>query len=203
MRRKATVRTRVLGKCDLEFGPTARGSGRGPAVLTSRGGEQAGGMDVGGRIPPPAVVACQRLRPDAQRSAYISGRVPPLARLACQGLWPDAQRPAHFARRVPPLAVRASAVLHCRRSDRHGGHRRQRHHDDGNQMTSDRPHCRPPQVCSTLASSPASVSGWGIHHRTQPGHKGQDHPARWSHVSGRRDCMMPAEASTGSGRRLP
>ena len=45
---------------------------------------------VGDRIPPPAVVACERLRPDAQRTADICRRVPPLTTITSQGLWPDA-----------------------------------------------------------------------------------------------------------------
>ncbi len=49
--------------------------GRNPGWLAGR--QQWRPADVGGRIPPPAVVAGERLRPDAQRPADIGGRVPP------------------------------------------------------------------------------------------------------------------------------
>jgi hypothetical protein len=107
---------------------------------------------VGGRIPPPAVVACQRLWPDTERPAYISRRVPPLARLTCQRLWPDTERSADLARRVPPLAARAVGRAHRRRRDRHGCHRGQHHHDDGNKMANERPHYGPPLVVCALSN---------------------------------------------------
>jgi hypothetical protein len=106
---------------------------------------------VGGWIPPRAVVACQRLWPDTKRPTYIGRRVPPLAWLACQRLWPDTERPADLARRVPPLAIHAVGRAHRGRRDRHGCHRRERHHDDDYKMANERAHCGPPLV--TYASS--------------------------------------------------
>jgi len=129
---------------------------------------------VRGRIPPPTVGARQWLRPDTERAAYISRRVPPLARVACQWLWPDTERSADLARRVPPLTVRAVGRARRRRRDRHGCQQRQRHHDDGNKMANERPHCGPPLVA--------------MNHRTEPGHTGQDRCARSSLRSGRRNC---------------
>ena len=65
------------------------------------------------RIPPRAVVACERLRPHAERSAHVGRGIPPLARLAGEWLWPNPQRSALIGRRVPPLALLALQSCRC------------------------------------------------------------------------------------------
>src|SRR5437588_10715231 len=70
--------------------------------------------DVGGRIPPRAVVARQGLWPHPERPAHIRCGVPPLAGIACHGLRPDTQRPARVAGGIPPPS--GAALLSSRPS---------------------------------------------------------------------------------------
>ncbi len=117
---------------------------------------------VGARIPPPAVVACERLWSDTEWPAYIGRRVPPLTGVARQGLWPDPERSADLPGGVPPLAVGAVGLADRRCRDRHGCHRRERHHDGGNKTANEYLHLR-------------TFPSWYMHYRTEPGHRGQDH----------------------------
>ncbi len=116
---------------------------------------------VGAGIPPPAVVTRERLWSDTEWTTDIGRWVPPLTRVACQGLWSDPERPTDLARRIPPLAVSAVGLADRRCRDRHGCHRRERHHDGGNKTANE---------CLHLRAFPS----WYVHYRTEPRHRGQD-----------------------------